>query len=372
MTEAGTALPVRVRPEVAAAPRYVPGRRPAGDLVRVARLASNEAPHPPLSAVSRALAVTGGALHRYPEPTAAPLRAAIGAHTGLSADHVVAGPGSVALCRLLLDTAAGPGDEVVYAWRSFEAYPQLTGLVGATGVPVPLTPAGEHDLPAMARAVGPATRLVFVCSPNNPTGPAVRAADLEAFLDAVPADCMVVYDEAYREYVSPEAGAPDARELLASRPNVVVLRTFSKAYGLAGARLGYALAQPALAGLLRCAQVPFAVSLPSAAAGMASLQEEAQAELRSRVAQVVRRRAQTVSWLRELGLDPPDAQGNFVWLPVGERAVPLAEALEDHGVFTRPFAGDGIRVTIGDAPEMALLQEVLPALLNPPAGRAAV
>jgi histidinol-phosphate aminotransferase len=358
-------LPVRVRPAVAAAPRYVPGRRPKADLPRVARLASNESPHPPLPSVLAALAGSGSGLHRYPDATGAPLREAIGEFTGLSADHVVAGPGSVALCRLLLETAAGPTDEVVYAWRSFEAYPQLTGLAGATPVPVPLTASAEHDLIAMAGAVTAATRLVFICSPNNPTGPVVSAEGLTRFLDAVPADLLVVFDEAYGEYVDAEAGVPDALALLGAHPNVVVLRTFSKAYGLAGARLGYALAQPELASLLRSAQVPFAVSGPAAAAGIAGLAASAQAELRERVGAVAARRTRTRDWLRAAGVDVPAAQGNFVWLPLGDRAVPVATALEEQGVFTRPFAGDGIRITIGDEDEMALLREVLEPMLTP-------
>lgn len=357
-------LPVRVRPEVAAAPRYVPGRRPGAPVARVARLASNEAPHPPLPSVQEALARSGAALNRYPDPTAAPLREAIGAFLGVAAAQVVAGPGSVALCRLLLETVAGDGDEVLFAWRSFEAYPQLTRLTGARAVAVPLTAAGEHDLPAMAAAVSPATRLVFLCSPNNPTGPVLGAAGVQQFLAALPTDCLVVYDEAYGEYVDPAAQAPNALGLVAAHPNVVLLRTFSKAYGLAGARLGYLVGHPALAGLLRGSQVPFAVSQPAIDAGLASLLPVAQAELIARVAGVVARRRELVGWLAEHGMKVPDSQGNFLWLPVGERTVAMAQALEDGGVFTRPFAAEGIRVTIGDESELALFREVLAPLLG--------
>jgi len=363
-------LPVRVRAAIAAAPRYVAGRRPSTGGRPVARLASNESSQPPLASVLEALSRSGSHLHRYPDSTGAPLREAIAQFTSLRPEDVVAGPGSVALCRLLLETVAGHGDEVIFAWRSFEAYPQLTGLAGATAVPVPLTGSAGHDLPAMAAAVTEATRLVFICSPNNPTGPIVSAKDMTGFMHSVPADLLVVFDEAYGEYVDPAAGAPDPLALLGAHPNVVVLRTFSKAYGLAGARLGYALAQPELASLLRAAQVPFAVSGPAAAAGIAGLSAAAQGELRERVAAVASRRGQTREWLRSLDVDVPAAQGNFVWLPLGERSSSIAASLEEQGVFTRPFAGEGIRITIGDENEMALLREALPLLLSRAVDRA--
>ena len=341
-------LPVRVRRAVALAPAYVPGARPTHTR-RVARLASNEL-H-----VEPAITLRPSDLRRYPEPTAADLRAALASRFGLREEQVVASPGSVALCRLLIETVCDPGDEVVFAWRSFEAYPLLTRLAGAVPMEVPLTAGGEHDLGAMAAAVTERTRLVFVCTPNNPTGPAISREVFETFLAAVPADVLVVLDEAYLEFAGGWNGLP----LLASHPNLLVLRTFSKAYGLAGARVGWGACDPALASLLRSAQVPFAVAQPSIELAVAALG----VDLAPRVAEIVGRRDAFVSWLQECGMTVPEARGNFVWLPVGVDAVPIARALAARDVLVRPFDGEGIRVTIGDETDMAMLMTALDPLL---------
>lgn len=344
-------VPVRVRSAALTAPPYVPGRRPSGDRP-VARLASNEL------YVELPYRLPQKGFRRYPEPTAADLRAAVGAHLGVSADTVVASPGSVALCRLLLETVCEPGDEVVFGWRSFEAYPMLTALVGARPMTVPLTGLGEHDLPAMAAAVTERTRLVFVCSPNNPTGPVVTRGAFAEFLAAVPPDVLVVLDEAYVEF---SEGGPDGLALLADHPNLLLLRTFSKAYGLAAARVGYGVGDPALAALLRAAQVPYAVAQPSIDLAVAALD----LDLGPRVAEVVGRREAFVGWLAERGVTVPASHGNFVWLPVGARATAMAAALAERDVLVRPYDGEGIRITIGDGLEMAMLTDALDALLLP-------
>ncbi len=301
--------------------------------------------------------------HRYPESTALELRVALAAHLGVDVEAVVASPGSVALCRLLVESVCDPGDSVVFAWRSFEAYPMLASLADAVGVAVPLTETGEHDLPAMAAAVTDRTRLIFVCSPNNPTGPVVTAAAFETFLAAVPADVLVVLDEAYVEFVASTADAPDGLALLARHPNLLLLRTFSKAYGLAGARVGYGVCDPALAGLLRSAQVPFAVAQPSIELAVAALG----VDLAPRVREIVARREEFVRWLAGVGVTVPPAHGNFVWLPVGGQAAPIAAALAERRVLVRPFAGEGIRVTIGDEAEMAMMRTALVDILTPAA-----
>jgi histidinol-phosphate aminotransferase len=343
-------LPVRVRAAVAAAPPYVAGRRPA-HARRVARLASNEL------SFEVPLPMRRGGVRRYPEPTSMDLRDALAAQLGVSADAIVASPGSVALCRLLIDTVCDPGDEVVFAWRSFEAYPMLAALAGASTVAVPLTADGEHNLPAMAAAVTDRTRLIFVCSPNNPTGPVVTPAAFDEFLAAVPADVLVVLDEAYIEFVT--AAVPDGLALLSEHPNLLVLRTFSKAYGLAGARVGYGVCDAQLAGLLRSAQVPFAVAQPSIDLAVAALG----LDLRPRLREITVRRDALVDRLAERGLRVPAAHGNFVWLPVGYQAAPLAAALADRDVLVRPFAGEGIRITVGNEEEMAMLMAALDDVL---------
>ncbi|MGH3743260.1 MAG: aminotransferase class I/II-fold pyridoxal phosphate-dependent enzyme, partial [Mycobacteriales bacterium] len=312
----------------------------------------------PLPAVREALGRTG--LQRYPEPTALDLREAIATHLGVSADAVVATPGSVALCRLIVETVCDPGDEVVFAWRSFEAYPMLVTTAGAVPVTVPLVDA-RHDLVAMAAAVTDRTRLVFVCSPNNPTGPVVGAAELTAFLDAIPSDVLVVLDEAYGEFVGLGVDRPDGPALLPAHQNLLLLRTFSKAYGLAGARVGYGVCDPSLASVLRSAQVPFAVAQPSIDVAVASLG----CDLGVRVKETAGRRDELVDWLRGKGMRLPDAHGNFVWLPLGEWSVPLAAGLAQRRVLVRPFDGDGVRITIGDDEEMAMLRSGLEALLTP-------
>jgi histidinol-phosphate aminotransferase len=259
------------------------------------------------------------------------------------------------LCQQLVQSFNDPGTSIAFAWRSFEMYPLLARVAGARAVQVPLVPgrpggpADTHDLDALAAAVDDSTRVVFVCNPNNPTGTAVRRTPLERFLDAVPADTLVVLDEAYREFVT-DPDVPDGLELMRGRPNVAVLRTFSKAWGLAGLRVGYLIAEdPAVAEAVRRTHVPFSVSTLAQAAAVAALTSEE--EVRRRCAAVTTERERLVTALRERGLDVSDSQANFVWLPVGEQAAELATALEARAVITRPFAGEGIRVTVGTPEE---------------------
>ncbi len=347
---------VSARPAVQSLPAYRPGRNPA-DLARelgvprAVKLASNEVAFPPLPAVVQALATAAAESNRYPDNGAVVLTEALARRYGVDPAQVVPGCGAVMLCQQLAQSFNDPGTALAFAWRSFEMYPLLAQVAGARPVPVPLVPgrpggpADTHDLEGLAAAVDGSTRLVFVCNPNNPTGTAVRRAALERFLDAVPADTLVVLDEAYREFVT-DPDVPDGIELMRGRPNVVVLRTFSKAWGLAGLRVGYLLAEdPAVADAVRRTHVPFSVSVLAQAAAVAALASED--EVRRRVAAVVAERDRLTAGLRERGFDVPDSQANFVWLPVGERTTELAAALESQGVITRPFAGEGIRVTVG-------------------------
>ncbi len=218
------------------------------------------------------------------------------------------------MAQQLLQATSGPGDEVIYAWRSFEAYPIITQISGATSVQVPLTEGDVHDLDAMADAITDRTRLIFVCNPNNPTGTVVRRAELERFLDRVPRDVLVVLDEAYREFIrDPEV--PDGVEIYRERPNVCVLRTFSKAYGLAGLRVGFAIAHEPVAAALRKTAVPFGVSQIAQEAAIASLRAED--ELIGRVGSLVCERNRVVDGLRAQGWTVPETQANFVWLRLG-------------------------------------------------------
>jgi histidinol-phosphate aminotransferase len=336
----------RPRPAISDIPAYVPGRPPAARPgLTTYKLSSNENPNAPLPGVLEAAAEAAGRMNRYPDMGCTELYAALAARLGVPSDHLATGTGSVAVLYHLLQAYCEAGDEVVYAWRSFEAYPIAVSVTGATSVRVPLDGDGRHDLDAMAGAVTERTKVVVVCSPNNPTGPAVGAAELEAFLDRVPSHVLVVLDEAYREFVRSD-DAFDGVEVARTRPNVVAMRTFAKAYGLAGFRVGYLVADPEVAAAVRTCALPFGVSSVAQAAAVASLARES--ELLERVDGIVAERSRVVEALRAQGHTPPDAQGNFVWLALGDRTPEFAAAAEQAGVMVRPFGSEGVRVSIGE------------------------
>lgn len=336
----------RIRSALDAVPGYKPGRPPAPvEGVTSYKISSNENPYPPLPSVLEVVRRSAEQMNRYPDMACSELVAAIARYTGVPSDCVATGTGSVGVLGQVVQSVAGEGDEVVYAWRSFEAYPIVVGVSGATAVPVPNRPDGGHDLVAMADAITERTRLVLVCTPNNPTGPAVDGEELEAFLDRVPSDVLVVIDEAYREFVR-DPKVPDAMQVWRTRPNVAVLRTFSKAYGLAGLRVGYAVAHPAVADALRKTAVPFGVSAMAQDAAVASL--AAEDELLERVEALVAERTRVLEALRGQGWDVPDSQANFVWLPLGGSALAFAARCAAVGLSVRPFDGDGVRCTIAE------------------------
>ncbi|MFD8589183.1 histidinol-phosphate transaminase [Streptomyces sp. NPDC059637] len=337
----------RLRAALDSVPTYKPGRpaASAGTGGPACKLSSNENPYPPLPGVLDEAVAAARSFNRYPDMACSGLTAELADRFGVPAEHVATGTGSVGVAQQLLQATSGPGDEVVYAWRSFEAYPIITRISGATPVEVPLTPGEVHDLDAMAEAVTDRTRLVFVCNPNNPTGTAVHREELERFLDRVPSDVLVVLDEAYREFVR-DPQVPDGVELYRDRPNVAVLRTFSKAYGLAGLRVGFAIAHEPVAAALRKTAVPFGVSQMAQDAAVASLRAEE--ALMVRVEQLVGERTRVREALLGQGWTVEDTQANFVWLRLGEKTSDFAAACERAGVVVRPFPGEGVRVTIGE------------------------
>ena len=336
----------RTRSALESIPAYKPGRPPERrEGVTSYKISSNENPYPPLPTVLKVVESAAGTINRYPDMFATGLVAAIAEHLDVPPEHVATGTGSVGVLGQIVQATLADGDEAVYAWRSFEAYPIVVGISGATSVQVPVTAEGRHDLDAMADAVTDRTRLVIVCSPNNPTGPVVHADELERFLDRVPEDVPVVLDEAYTEFVR-DAEAPDALAVYRARPNVIVLRTFSKAYGLAGLRVGYAVAHEPLAEAMRKTAVPFGVSGLAQEAAMASLQVEH--ELLERVDALVLERDRVLRGLREQGWHVPETQANFVWLALGEGTVEFAAACEAEGLSVRPFAGEGCRCTVAE------------------------
>ncbi len=354
-SEEPTSIPVR--PVFDTLPSYAAGKPPAPveGLTRY-KLSSNENPLGPVPEVARVLAEFD-AVHRYPDPLSTALRTALAGQLGVDAEDIVTGAGSLGALNQILKTFAGVNadgvqDEVIYAWRSFEAYPILVGIMGARSVQVPNLPDGSHDLDAMAAAITDRTRLILVCTPNNPTGPAVTESQIRAFLAKVPATVPVVIDEAYFEFCAassiPEGEEPplNGLDIYRDYPNVIILRTFSKAQGLAGLRVGYSISHPQITRHLRVAATPFAVSALAERAAVASI--EHQEAVMARVSHIVAERERVTARLRELGYEFPGTYANFVWLPLGERTGEFVDLMNRNALSVRAFGSEGVRVSIGE------------------------
>lgn len=353
-----------IRPALSSLPSYTQG----ADDPQGLKLSSNETVQGPLPGVAEAAARALAEANRYPDMSATALRTAIAQWHGvdsslpLTAENVAVGAGSSALIQqaVLACCRGGDGvdgsepDQVVYPWRSFEAYPIFAKVAGAEAVEVPLTPELRNDLPALAAAVTDRTRLVILCNPNNPTSTTVTRNELEAFLDSVPETVQILLDEAYFEYVRNEK-SPDGLSLLADHPNLAVARTFSKAFGLAGLRVGYVIGRPEFVDALNKVCIPFSNNAVAQAAAVASI--AARRELLARTDETVVQRERV---LRRL----PDslhgqAEANFVWLPLGDRSREFADALGERHVVVRCFDGDGVRITVTDEPETDTLLTAL-------------
>ncbi|HEY5844697.1 MAG TPA: histidinol-phosphate transaminase [Mycobacterium sp.] len=333
-------MTARLRPLMADLPAYTPGKTVPGAI----KLASNETVFGPLPSVRLAIEQATDTLNRYPDNGYVELREHLAKHVNFAPEHIAAGCGSVSLCQQLIQISASTGDEVMFGWRAFEVYPLQVRVAGATPVPVPLTD-HTHDLAAMLAAVTDRTRLIFVCNPNNPTSTVVPPDELARFVNAVPSDVLVCIDEAYVEYIR-DGLLPDSLGLVREHPNVIVLRTFSKAYGLAGARVGYAVGDPDIITALGKVYVPFTASSLAQAAAIASV--SASEELLARTDAVVAERTRVSGALRDGGYQLPDSQANFVWLPLGpEHTADFVEKAADARILVRPYGTDGVRVTIG-------------------------
>lgn len=354
-SEESTSIPVR--PVFDTLPSYAAGKPPVPvDGLTRYKLSSNENPLGPVPEVARVLAEFD-AVHRYPDPLSTALRTALAGQLGVDAEDIVTGAGSLGALNQILKTFAGVNadgvqDEVIYAWRSFEAYPILVGIMGARSVQVPNLPDGAHDLDAMAAAVTDRTRLILVCTPNNPTGPAVTESQIRSFLAKVPATVPVVIDEAYFEFCAassiPEGEEPplNGLDIYRDYPNVIILRTFSKAQGLAGLRVGYSISHPQITRHLRVAATPFAVSALAERAAVASI--EHQEAVMARVRHIVAERERVTARLRELGYEFPGTYANFVWLPLGERTGDFVDLMNRNALSVRAFGSEGVRVSIGE------------------------
>lgn len=357
MSQSAEHANIPVRPVFDTLPSYAAGKPPAPveGLTRY-KLSSNENPLGPVPAVARVLAEFD-AVHRYPDPLSTALRTALAEQLGVDAEDIVTGAGSLGALNQIIKTFAGVEadggqNEVIYAWRSFEAYPILVGIMGARSVQVPNLPNGAHDLDAMAAAVTDRTRLILVCTPNNPTGPAVTESQIRAFLAKVPATVPVVIDEAYFEFCAvssiPEGEEPplNGLDIYRDYPNVIILRTFSKAQGLAGLRVGYSISHPQITRHLRVAATPFAVSALAERAAVASI--EHQDAVMERVKHIVAERERVTARLRELGYEFPSTYANFVWLPLGERTGEFVDLMNRNALSVRAFGSEGVRVSIGE------------------------
>jgi len=360
---------IKLRAAIAGLPRYSAGKpAPKIDHGPAFKLSSNENPFPPLPGVMEATAAAVARMNRYPDIANTELTHAMSSRLGVPGEQLAFATGSVALLYHLLQATCEAGDEVIYAWRSFEAYPIAVPVTGATSVPVSLGHGAVHDLDAMRRAVTSATKAIMLCTPNNPTGPALQHQQVIDFIDSIPDHIMIVLDEAYVEFVTDPNGLRGL-DVMVGRSNVVVLRSFSKAYGLAGFRVGYCVAEADLAAAVRAVSLPFGVSIAAQAAVIASL--EAEPLLLNRVADLVKARDALAVGLRDLGFDIPDAQGNFVWLPCGPNTEAYAATFAGAGLMVRPYATggdwDGLRITVGEPAANARVLEVAATLGRTPA-----
>lgn len=355
------------RQDLASIPRYVPGK-PIDEVARelgvesIDKLASNECPEPPFPEVVPLIESLATSLNRYPDSAGYELTEAIAAHLGIAHDSVWIGAGSSENLRCIALAVGGPGTSAVYASPSFVMYTIGTRIAHSEPITVPLTSSFSHDLDAMAAAIRPDTTVVYVCNPNNPTGSIRSGADVRTFLDEVPERVTVVIDEAYAEYVTDSSYVSMAHDAVET-PNVIVTRTFSKIYGLAGLRVGYAVGHPDLVANLRTPQAPFSVNSVAQAAATEVLKHQDRIALR-RDRNAAGRGALT-NGLRDRGVDVADSHANFVYFEPKAPPAVLSDQLLQRGVIVRPL-GTGLRVSVGTEDEnarfLAAWDELGPAL----------
>ncbi|HET9870826.1 MAG TPA: histidinol-phosphate transaminase [bacterium] len=345
------AFPVPLRAHLKNLAAYVPGK-PVEEVERelgitgAVKLASNENPLGPSPRVAEALRAAIDQVQRYPDGSVFYLKRALAARLGVGPERLMVGHGSNELLVLLAQVVLEPGDEVLYADPSFVVYPIAAKLFQAVGRPVPLKD-HTHDLPAFTAALGPRTRLVYLCNPNNPTGTVVPLLAVEAFLKTCGPDVLVVLDEAYYEYVEMKTYFESVR-LLEKYPNLVILRTFSKAYGLAGLRVGYGLGDPALVDAFQRVRQPFNVNSLALAGAEAALGDGDHVR---KVLDLNRAsRAAIEGGLDRLGLAHPPSHANFVYFQAAD-APALYGSLLAQGVITRPMGPRALRVTTGTMEE---------------------
>lgn len=356
----------KVRPAVQGLASYRPGKGAAQaeeehGISNAIKLASNENPYSPVPAVAKAVQDAASGANRYADHRASELRSALAEWIGVAPEQVAVGCGSVGLLQQLCLTYVDPGDEVVFPWLSFEAYPVAVKMMGGIPVNPPLV---DHafDMAAIADAVTEKTKLVLLATPNNPTGTAISTDEIANLLSSIPNNVVVLIDEAYREFADPKLGDP-ITDLLPDHRNVVITRTFSKAYGMAGLRVGYAVTDAETVSEMDKILLPFAVNNVAQAAAMAAL--DSLDDIQPKIDQILAERTRVVDTLTEAGWSLPPAEANFVYLATGEQTDEICVALERQGVVTRPFSGDGIRVTIGTVEENDRFIDTLGSVATP-------
>lgn len=360
-TLGGVTVP-RLRPELDSLPTYKAGQMPAPRTdITTYKISSNETPFEPPEGVRRAIEAAARGVHRYPDPFSRRLVSALARRFDVEEQQLALGTGSVAVVGQLLWAAVGPGDSVVYPWRSFESYPIWVQMTGARPIPIPLLPDERHDLAAMAAAVDSTTRVVFVCNPNNPTGEAVRRGELTEFINVIPDDVIVVLDEAYREFII-DSDVPDGLDFFRERDNVVVMRTLSKAYGLAGLRVGFAVAREPIAEGMRKTALPFGVSTIAEEAALAAL--ECEDELLERVRHLSDERERVWQALDDQGWNLHPSHANFIWMRLNDRTEEFAQACEDAGITVRAFPGEGVRISVAEVEANDRVIEVASGLIG--------
>ena len=347
----------KIRSVIESLPTYKAGKKveAVGSLTPY-KLSSNEVAPSPLPSVVAAISDAATQINRYPDPFASELISAIANKLGVSTDQIAVGTGSVGVCQQIVQAVADAGDEVMFAWRSFEAYPIITKIAGAQAIQVPLLPDGSHDLASMAASVTPKTRVIFLCTPNNPTGNVISQAAFEDFIGQIPSEVLVVIDEAYVEF-NRDPHAVDGLASMLAHPNVGILRTFSKAYGLAALRVGYFVGPQHVTEAVRKTAVPFGVSSVAQVAAVESLDQ--QEELFSRVEVITQLRKQFEEELIKLGIQLQPSQANFIWWSLGKRTDEFAQICTEHAIAIRPFSGEGVRISIGEPEAMARLLDVV-------------
>jgi histidinol-phosphate aminotransferase len=358
-------MPLNIHSHIASLVPYVPGK-PIDELERelgiprAIKLASNENPLGPSPKAMAVLAGAAATLHRYPDGGAYRLRAALADRYKLSSDHVILGNGSDEILGLLARAFLSPGDEAVMADQTFVIYKMEVTAAHGKPVIVPLKQ-WRHDLQAMADAITARTRLIFICNPNNPTGTMVTAADVHAFMQRVPDDAIVVFDEAYYEYVQ-DRDFPDSLSWVLQQRNAIILRTFSKIYGLAGLRVGYGLTTPEIAGYLNRVRPPFNVNTMAQGAALAALHDDEHVA-RSRVLNASEM-ATVKAGLVALGFQPLPSQANFLFFDVGRDGSVVFDALLRRGIIVRHIEGRLLRVTIGLPEENRYFLDALKNVLS--------